>query len=112
MPFLRPSSSMLPALPSDYSFGYWRPTTGGVIEFGIVLGREVALPAHFHEDDQVTFVLAGRRRLVTNHGLTVLGPGEGVVIPAGIADHSLSESSVSIFTSRPAPAPGSTTSES
>jgi AraC-like DNA-binding protein len=62
-----------------------------VIELGIVLGREVALPTHFHEEDQITFVLSGRRRLVTDHELAVLGPGEGIVIPAGIAHRSLSE---------------------
>jgi AraC-like DNA-binding protein len=87
----RDMSKTLLAPPSESSFRYWRPTTGGVIELGMVLGRDVALPAHFHEEDQITFVLAGRRRLVTDHELVVLGPGEGVVIPAGIAHHSLSE---------------------
>src|SRR5207247_5751365 len=79
------------APPSAGWFQYWRPTTGGVIELGLVRGREVALPPHFHDEDQITFVLAGRRRLVTDRELVVLRPGEGVVIPAGTAHHSLSE---------------------
>jgi AraC-like DNA-binding protein len=87
----RPSASTQLAPPPDGSFRYWRPMTGGVIELGIVRGREVGLPPHFHDEDQVTFVLAGRRRLVTGRELAVLGPGQGVVIPAGIAHHSLPE---------------------
>jgi AraC-like DNA-binding protein len=84
---------MLLAARSGCSFQYWRPTSGGVIELGLVRGREVALPTHFHEEDQFTFVLVGRRRLVTAHHVAVLGPGEGLVIPAGTAHHSLSEPS-------------------
>jgi AraC-like DNA-binding protein len=91
MPFPHPSSSTQLAAPSDGSFSYWRPTIGGVIELGIVRGREVALPPHFHDEDQITFVLAGRRRLVAGREPAVLGPGQGVAIPAGVPHHSLSE---------------------
>jgi mannose-6-phosphate isomerase-like protein (cupin superfamily) len=31
------------------------------VEFATVWGREVALPAHFHDEHQFTLVLSGRR---------------------------------------------------
>lgn len=50
MSFSRPSSHALLVPPPDGSFQYWRPTAGGVIELGVVRGREVALPTHFHDE--------------------------------------------------------------
>src|SRR5438132_3389002 len=78
-------------VPPCSSFRYWRPTGVGLVEVGLVRGREVALPAHFHQEDQITFVLAGRRRLVIGEELTVLDPGHGVVVLAGTPHHSLFE---------------------
>jgi len=78
-------------MPPCSAFRYWRPTGIGLIEVGLVRGREVALPAHFHEEDQITFVLAGRRRLAIGEEFTVLDPGHGVVIPAGTLHHSFFE---------------------
>ncbi len=72
---------------------YWRPTGsgsgGGIVELGTVRGLDVALPVHFHREDQLTFVLAGRRRFVIAGDLREAGPGEGVHIPAGTPHRSL-----------------------
>ncbi|WP_394828005.1 helix-turn-helix domain-containing protein [Pendulispora albinea] len=78
-------------MPLRSAFRYWRPAGMGLIEAGLVQGRDVALPSHFHEEDQITFVLAGRRLLVIGEELTVLEPGHGVVILAGTPHHSLFE---------------------
>jgi AraC-like DNA-binding protein/mannose-6-phosphate isomerase-like protein (cupin superfamily) len=72
---------------------YWRPPGSGVIELGMVRGREVALPTHFHEEDQITFVLSGRRSFIIGDELVVVTSGQGVHIPAGTPHRSLSESS-------------------
>ncbi|NUB23900.1 helix-turn-helix domain-containing protein [Azospirillum brasilense] len=73
---------------------YWRPTGSGggsgIVELGTVRGLDVALPVHFHREDQLTFVLAGRRRFVIAGDLCEAGPGEGVHIPAGTPHRSLS----------------------
>ncbi|CCD00804.1 protein of unknown function (plasmid) [Azospirillum baldaniorum] len=72
---------------------YWRPTGSGggsgIVELGTVRGLDVALPVHFHREDQLTFVLAGRRRFVIAGDLREAGPGEGVHIPAGLPHRSL-----------------------
>ncbi len=72
-------------------FRYWRPAVGGVVEVGLVRGREVALPAHFHDEAQLVFVLAGRRHLVIGAEPVTLGPGEGLMIPAGTPHRSLAD---------------------
>ncbi len=70
---------------------YWRPTgSGGIVELGTVRGLDVALPVHFHREDQLTFVLAGRRRFVVAGEPCEAGPGESVHIPAGTPHRSLS----------------------
>lgn len=43
-------------------WNYWRPAGEGILELGTVRGETVGLPTHFHWEDQVTFVLSGRRR--------------------------------------------------
>ncbi|WP_247889046.1 cupin domain-containing protein, partial [Azospirillum brasilense] len=68
---------------------YWRPTGSGIVELGTVRGLDVALPVHFHREDQLTFVLAGRRRFVVAGERREAGPGEGVHIPAGTPHRSL-----------------------
>jgi AraC-like DNA-binding protein len=60
---------------------------------GTVRGQEVALPTHFHEEDQITFVLSGRRNFVIAGKLVDVPPGQGTHIPAGTPHHSLSASS-------------------
>lgn len=86
--------------PEGMGFGgawhYWRPSGSGivelgVVELGIVRGQDVLLPPHFHDEDQLTFVLSGRRRFVMDGILFDIGPGQGVRIPAGIPHRSLAE---------------------
>jgi len=35
---------------------YWRPPGSSIVELGIVRGLDVALPIHFHEEDQLTTI--------------------------------------------------------
>lgn len=71
---------------------YWRQGSTGLAEFGTVLGRNVALPLHFHEEDQLTVVIRGRRRFLMAGELRCISAGEAVVIPAGTLHGSLDES--------------------
>jgi AraC-like DNA-binding protein len=73
------------------SWDYWRPAAEGVLELGTVRGEPVGLPTHFHQEDQVTFVLSGRRRFVIGGQVVVLEAGHGTLIPAGVPHRSLSE---------------------
>jgi len=72
---------------------YWRPTEEGIVELGTLHGSRVGLPIHFHDENQVTFVLFGRRRFVIRGELIDLLPGQGTFIPAGIPHCSLPEPS-------------------
>jgi AraC-like DNA-binding protein len=78
---------------SDGVWHYSRPIGGSAVELGTVRGLEVALPTHFHHEDQMTFVLSGRRRFIIGNELVDIGPDEGAYIPAGVAHRSLAESS-------------------
>lgn len=70
---------------------YWRPADSRIVELGTVRGLDVALPVHFHDEDQVTFVLSGRRRFVIGGERADAGPGQGVVIPARTPHRSLAD---------------------
>jgi AraC-like DNA-binding protein/mannose-6-phosphate isomerase-like protein (cupin superfamily) len=70
---------------------YWRPLADGVLELATVRGETVGLPTHFHGEDQLTFVLSGRRRFVIGSEVVVLEAGQGTLIPAGVPHRSLSE---------------------
>ena len=72
---------------------YWRPPGSSIVELGTVRGLDVALPIHFHEEDQLTFVLSGRRRFVIGDEVFDVAPGQGMHIPAGTPHRSLSEPS-------------------
>jgi AraC-like DNA-binding protein len=72
---------------------YHRPLNSGAVELGTVRGLDVALPIHFHDEDQMTFVLSGRRRFIIGDDLLQVGPGQGVRIPAGTPHRSLGETS-------------------
>ena len=77
--------------PTDTGWSYWRPGLQDVVEVGTLRGNEVGLPAHFHHENQITFVVSGRRRfLIGGEPVTVL-PGQGVLIPSGVAHRSLPE---------------------
>lgn len=70
----------------------YRPAgTDDPIEIGTVRGRDVALPAHFHDEDQITVVLSGRRRFWLGGELVTLEAGGCAVIPAGRVHRSLVE---------------------
>ncbi len=73
-------------------WAYWRPTRVGLVEIGAVFGRQVALPTHFHDDDQLAFVLAGQRSFIVNGQVLRAGPGQAIHIPARTAHRSLAES--------------------
>ncbi|KAA0569936.1 helix-turn-helix domain-containing protein [Azospirillum sp. Sh1] len=88
---------------ADGVWRYWRPFSSDIVELGVVCGQDVSLPVHFHEEDQLTFVLSGRRRFLMKDSLFDVAPGQGVRIPAGTPHRSLSESMdifcINIYTS-------------
>lgn len=75
------------------SWTYWRPMAEGIVEFGILHGSRVGLPVHFHDEDQITFVLSGRRRFLVKDEVIALIPGQGILIPAAVPHRSLAEPS-------------------
>jgi AraC-like DNA-binding protein/mannose-6-phosphate isomerase-like protein (cupin superfamily) len=72
---------------------YWRPEDDAVVELATVCGRDVGLPAHFHDEHQFTFVLSGRRSFVIGDRRVVVPAGMGAWIPARVAHRSTAESS-------------------
>jgi AraC-like DNA-binding protein len=76
---------------ADIGWSYWRPELDGVVEVGTLRGNEVGLPAHFHCENQITFVVSGRRRFLIGGEMITLLAGQGALIPAGVAHRSLSE---------------------
>ena len=78
------------ASPAMGRWRYWRPAAA-LVELGTLQGREVGLPPHFHAEDQLTLVLAGRRRFVLGGRMVVLRAGQGARIPAGVPHRSLAE---------------------
>jgi hypothetical protein len=71
------------------SWDYWRPAAEGVLELGTVSGEAVGLPTHFHREDQLTYVLSGRRRFVVGGEVIVLEAGDGTAADAlRNVDHS------------------------
>lgn len=74
-------------------WGYFRPPGTGAVELGTVRGFDVELPIHFHNEDQITFVLSGSRRFVIDDELVKVGTGEGTHVPAGVPHRSLAEDS-------------------
>lgn len=61
------------------------------METCLVQGRQVALPAHFHAEDQLVLVLQGRRRIVVGGNVCSATAGHTLLIPAGAVHHSLAE---------------------
>jgi AraC-like DNA-binding protein len=78
-------------LPDD-TWQYWRAPAGNVVEWGLVRGLHVALPVHFHLEDQITQVLSGKRIFVVRGEIVEVAAGESLTIPAGTPHGSLSDS--------------------
>lgn len=78
---------------SQHVWDYWRCSMSHVVEMGTVRGLDVGLPTHFHAEDQLTFVLAGRRRFYIGDTLIEVSAGHAVRIPAGTPHRSLDEES-------------------
>ncbi|GAB3444981.1 helix-turn-helix transcriptional regulator [Insolitispirillum peregrinum] len=68
---------------------YWRPPNSPIVELGTVCGTEVALPVHFHNEDQVTFVIDGQRTFIISNRLITVPAGHGIHIPARTPHRSL-----------------------
>lgn len=77
------------AVSTRSTWSYWRPRVPGIVELALVHGVEVALPDHFHAEDQITFVMRGQRRFVVGRHVIELAAGEGACIPAGTPHRSL-----------------------
>lgn len=85
-----------PSNPCDIShrnsvWQYSRPQGTAAVELGTVRGYDVGLPVHFHDEDQITFVLSGRRQFTIDDELVKVGTGEGTFIPAGVPHQSFAE---------------------
>jgi len=78
---------------SRHVWDYWRCSGPHVVEMGTVRGLGVGLPTHFHAEDQITFVLVGRRRFYIGGALVEVSAGNAVRIPAGTPHRSLDEES-------------------
>lgn len=89
-PFIGPHG-FAPPTAMDEAWTYWRPDIAGIVELGSVRGTEVGLPNHFHDEDQVTFVIAGQRRFLMGDAQITVVAGRGICIPAGVAHRSLPE---------------------
>jgi AraC-like DNA-binding protein len=48
-----------------------------------------SLAAHFHDEMQMTVVLAGRREFLMQHGIVAVNAGETLIIPAGMPHEPL-----------------------
>ncbi|MDN2568613.1 AraC family ligand binding domain-containing protein, partial [Aquibium sp. A9E412] len=68
----------------------WRyRVAGGIEEAHLVATGPAGLAVHVHAETQVTLVKAGTRAFATAHGVLRAGPGEAVVLPAGLAHRGL-----------------------
>jgi AraC-like DNA-binding protein len=74
------------------SWSYWRPGSSDVVELCVVSGGGARLPMHFHNEDQLAFVFAGCRQFLLRGRLVEVGPGQGVVLPAGVPHLSVDSS--------------------
>jgi len=83
---------LAPCTAAGDTWAYWRPAVAGIVELGTVRGTDVGLPVHFHDEDQITFVIAGQRRFLLGDAQVTIAAGRGLCIPAGMAHRSLPES--------------------
>jgi AraC-like DNA-binding protein len=75
------------------SWSYWRQGSPDVVEICHVRGSNAVLPTHFHDEDQLVFVLAGQRRLLLCGEPVTVPAGRGLLIPAGQPHQSLRDPS-------------------
>jgi quercetin dioxygenase-like cupin family protein len=70
--------------------GLASPSRGSVetMTYRVELGPGQRLPSHTHDHEEVSHVLSGRWTVSIDGEETVLGPGDTVVIPAGITHGS------------------------
>lgn len=74
--------------------GIWQyhlPIAEYSVEGCIVQGRQVGLPPHFHDEDQLVLVLKGRRRFLVADQVVEAHAGETLHIAAGVVHSSLAE---------------------
>ncbi len=76
---------------ADAKWAYWRSAVDGIVELGTLQGRDVGLPTHFHAEDQITFVVSGRRRFLIDGEVVELVAGQGALIAAGVVHRSFPE---------------------
>jgi AraC-like DNA-binding protein/mannose-6-phosphate isomerase-like protein (cupin superfamily) len=77
--------------PIETGWSYRRPELDGIVEMVTHRGSDMGLVAHFHNEDQIVFAVAGRRRFLIEGKIITLLPGHGIVIPARVLHQSLSE---------------------
>ena len=70
---------------------YWQTDAEGIVEFGALRGGAPGLALHFHEQVQITLVLAGRRSLRVAGDVVELAAGRCLCIPAGVPHASRAE---------------------
>lgn len=86
--------AQVPSMASAADRGRWtyrQPRLDALVEIGTVSGCQVALPPHFHDEDQWVHVVAGRRRFVIGGVVHEVGRGQWFCIPAGTLHGSLAE---------------------
>jgi len=91
MKIIHDLAKLLTDAADEGTWTYRQPRTQAFCEIGTVLGRDVALPPHFHEEDQWIYVVAGRRRFVIGDELHEVGKGQWFCVPAGTLHGSLAE---------------------
>ncbi|MCX5616546.1 helix-turn-helix transcriptional regulator [Bombella sp. TMW 2.2559] len=74
------SSSLLPSGPPWH---YWRASHPDVKEMSMAQGTTLALPLHFHQEDQLAFLLSGCRHFLIAGRSIRLTAGQALFIPAG-----------------------------
>ncbi|MCX8666918.1 helix-turn-helix domain-containing protein [Acetobacteraceae bacterium B3987] len=74
------SSSLLPSGPPWH---YWRASHPDVKEMSMAQGTTLALPLHFHQEDQLAFLLSGCRHFFIAGQSIRLTAGQALLIPAG-----------------------------
>ena len=84
--------SDIPARDKRAGWIYRRPDIDGIAELGIFDGSQGLAP-HFHDELQISFVLAGQRSFRMGDEIIALSAGQCACIEAGVPHQSLSGSS-------------------